>query len=527
MSSNQDRIIRSPDAPALLSLSGDGHQLAVVTAKGETDPLYGLPTQGGEMRYYSLDAQTRIPNPVRTEAIEGQSLVNSAEWDVDNLTLVYATMDVVNGYQLHRNTGFTYSEALNKPVTLARGANNELFVNHSGAADLYLLGDNQLLPTTTGLAGYAFTGTMPQQSHFVEDKNPVEINLYTRALGNKRYELTDHLGNVRATVSDQLKLNGANYEAGLQSTATYYPFGMTIGSLSYGSEGYRFGFQGQEKDDEVYGSSGSFLNFKYRGYGRFLSVDPLMAKYPWNSPYNFSENRVIDGIELEGLEFKNASQAFNYYWSKKSGYYYSGSDEEFLKNKSKHLVRTTANEIRQTAESTMRSPLMMGLTALMALPVIAEVAPLASLSIEATSIEALPHIARGILSINGEVGLAVDAVGGFIASNPNVAGALVEGIITAAAPLGTDIDNSYQGPYNYLTRTMVSIYANKEELTGEGVKALESFGSLLQATLDYKTNYKYDEDYSMPVDNTSIRGIANEELINDNYMKKNSNKNEE
>ena len=35
---------------------------------------------------------------------------------------------------------------------------------------------------------------------------------------------------------------------------------------------------------------------------RFLSVDPLTSSYPWNSPYAFCENRVIDGIELEGLE---------------------------------------------------------------------------------------------------------------------------------------------------------------------------------------------------------------------------------
>jgi len=36
--------------------------------------------------------------------------------------------------------------------------------------------------------------------------------------------------------------------------------------------------------------------------GRFFAVDPLTAKYPHNSPYAFSENRVIDGVELEGLE---------------------------------------------------------------------------------------------------------------------------------------------------------------------------------------------------------------------------------
>lgn len=36
--------------------------------------------------------------------------------------------------------------------------------------------------------------------------------------------------------------------------------------------------------------------------GRFLSIDPLAPEYPHNSPYAFSENRVIDMVELEGLE---------------------------------------------------------------------------------------------------------------------------------------------------------------------------------------------------------------------------------
>jgi hypothetical protein len=43
--------------------------------------------------------------------------------------------------------------------------------------------------------------------------------------------------------------------------------------------------------------------------GRFFAVDPLAPDYPHNSPYAFSENRVIDGIELEGLEFLSANEA--------------------------------------------------------------------------------------------------------------------------------------------------------------------------------------------------------------------------
>ncbi|MEW4925447.1 hypothetical protein [Algibacter sp. 2305UL17-15] len=68
---------------------------------------------------------------------------------------------------------------------------------------------------------------------------------------------------------------------------------------------YRYSFQGQEMDDAIKGE-GNSLNYKYRMHdprvGRFFAVDPLTKDYPYNSPYAFSENRVIDAIELEGLE---------------------------------------------------------------------------------------------------------------------------------------------------------------------------------------------------------------------------------
>ena len=87
--------------------------------------------------------------------------------------------------------------------------------------------------------------------------------------------------------------------------SNYYPFGMPMPGRTFNSGEYRYGFQGQEKDDEIKGE-GNSINFKYRMHdprlGRFLSIDPLEASYPHNSPYAFSENRVIDAVELEGLE---------------------------------------------------------------------------------------------------------------------------------------------------------------------------------------------------------------------------------
>jgi RHS repeat-associated protein len=71
------------------------------------------------------------------------------------------------------------------------------------------------------------------------------------------------------------------------------------------SKSYRYGFQGQEKDDEIKGE-GNAVNYKYRMHdprlGRFFATDPLEIQYPFYSPYAFSGNRLIDKIELEGLE---------------------------------------------------------------------------------------------------------------------------------------------------------------------------------------------------------------------------------
>ena len=86
--------------------------------------------------------------------------------------------------------------------------------------------------------------------------------------------------------------------------SSYYPFGM-LQPGRHGGESYRYGFQGQESDNEIKGQ-GNSVNYKYRMHdprlGRFFAVDPLTSKYPHYSPYSFSGNKVIHKIELEGLE---------------------------------------------------------------------------------------------------------------------------------------------------------------------------------------------------------------------------------
>ncbi len=67
----------------------------------------------------------------------------------------------------------------------------------------------------------------------------------------------------------------------------------------------RFGFNGQEKDNEIKGI-GNSLDFTERIYdsrlGKFLSIDGLTAKYPWYTPYQFAGNTPIQAIDIDGLE---------------------------------------------------------------------------------------------------------------------------------------------------------------------------------------------------------------------------------
>jgi len=114
---------------------------------------------------------------------------------------------------------------------------------------------------------------------------------------------TDHQGNVRLRYNtnadcEEEKMLLLNVRPSRASGTA--PFETTL--RQWTSDRGRYAFQGQEHDPET-----GYDYFKYRMYdaetGRFNGVDPLRGKYPHNSAFAFSENRVVDGVELEGLEY--------------------------------------------------------------------------------------------------------------------------------------------------------------------------------------------------------------------------------
>jgi RHS repeat-associated protein len=86
------------------------------------------------------------------------------------------------------------------------------------------------------------------------------------------------------------------YEPNILSYSDYYPFGSLLPGRSANSSEYKYGFGGQEKDDEVNGVTGSSYTAEFWQYdsrlGRRWNVDPVDK--PWESSYaTFSNNPMI------------------------------------------------------------------------------------------------------------------------------------------------------------------------------------------------------------------------------------------
>ena len=71
--------------------------------------------------------------------------------------------------------------------------------------------------------------------------------------------------------------------------------------------GYRYFFNGQETDNEVFGEGG-FQNYGFRMYdtriARFWGVDPLTKDYPMLTPFQFASCSPVWGVDIDGLEVR-------------------------------------------------------------------------------------------------------------------------------------------------------------------------------------------------------------------------------
>ena len=119
--------------------------------------------------------------------------------------------------------------------------------------------------------------------------------IYQYQTKKRIYELTDHLGNVRAVIKRE---KDADNRAQIIKASDYYPFGMEMPGRKYASEAYRYGYQGQfaEKDGET-----GLHHFELRQWdariARWNSTDPYGQYF---SPYMGMGNNPVSLVDPDG-----------------------------------------------------------------------------------------------------------------------------------------------------------------------------------------------------------------------------------
>lgn len=318
---------------------------------------------------------------------------------------------------------------------------------------------------------------------------------YSQHTGKKVYELKDHLGNVRAVITDRKLTTPVKdiFMAELVTASDYYAFGAPLYGRKYVSQAgsYRYGFNGQEKVDEV-SSEGNHNTAMFWEYdtrlGRRWNRDPLvnfsMSPYAclYNNPIFFvdpnGDNPIFIGAGIVAfIAFLTTPQV--------------AVAPSFNMTDAKN--RSDAYKLQTTW---LASGLALSAAPLI-YPVIIKYGPLiASRSIRVA--------AQTTLVVSNEVSLAADFIGGVIATYPEATGLIMEALYGYFLQPYDRYDNPFEGKYNVLANALGTFY-NKETrdcLSTEGKKAIKDFVFIIEKVViasrnnnaynkfNYKTYYQ-------------------------------------
>ncbi len=156
---------------------------------------------------------------------------------------------------------------------------------------------------------------------------------YTRFINRKQYEITDHpwaersrgLGSTRVIVNDRAittfseedsSVTGACGErsrttcADVLSLLNYYPGGQLQPGMTWENTGYRYGYNTQERSDEIFGP-GNFYTAEFWEYDtriwRRWNRDITLSYYAHLSPYSTLGNNPILYFDKNGDFFTGPS----------------------------------------------------------------------------------------------------------------------------------------------------------------------------------------------------------------------------
>lgn len=212
----------------------------------------------------------------------------SVKWNVygkiseitrDDNTHIYYTYDVA-GNRISKKVGDRLTryirDAMGNVMSVYESGNPAVNNGRLSQIETHLYGSSRL-----GISNFATLVDNPEAPVSVRLGTLGSGTFTTFTRGEKFFELSNHLGNVLATVSDEkTAIAGSgglidHYEANVVSAQDYYPFGMMMAGRKWSAgEKYRYGFNGQEKSTEIKGEGNSYT-------AQFWEYDPRIGRR-WN-----------------------------------------------------------------------------------------------------------------------------------------------------------------------------------------------------------------------------------------------------
>jgi YD repeat-containing protein len=281
----------------ILSLNRKGHLNSTATSFGVMDNLV-----------YTYDSGNKL------KKVLDNGNDNYGFKDGANLTTEY-TYDQNGNMKTDANKGITsilYNH-LNLPTEIKFNNSNTKKINYtydaSGTKLRKVTNDNGNITTTDYAGSYIYENNILKQISQPEG--------YIESSGNNFqyvYQYLDQVRNVRLSYSD-LDGNGSISQNEILQERNYYPFGLQHKGYNNQINGAINNYKQYQYQEFTEDLGLNTHEWKYRfsdpAIGRFWSIDPLVDDYRYQSPYNFSENRVIDGVELEGLEYVTVQHIMN------------------------------------------------------------------------------------------------------------------------------------------------------------------------------------------------------------------------
>jgi len=141
---------------------------------------------------------------------------------------------------------------------------NFKFHNNHRTADI------TLTHITFTINGIDSNGNFEVNQIISQTNNTINNFDFKHHLAHKQFELTNHLGNVLATVLDRKTNNTAD----VVTAQHYYPFGSVMSSYKASGYDYKYGYNTQEKVDEIAGAGNHYT-------AQFWEYDPRIV-LRWN-----------------------------------------------------------------------------------------------------------------------------------------------------------------------------------------------------------------------------------------------------